>query len=502
MKRCLSSAAFPSRRAFLHGAATVTFAGPMHRAAEAASASTLAPPPGVRVGELTVRGQTIEYKAEAGETPLRLGNGEIGGTIFSVAYVGRSVSRAPRPVTFVWNGGPGGSTYPLRTEIAPRIFERAATPRGFDYIDNFNSLIDVTDLVFVDAPGTGYSRVFSEAGKREFWGVEEDGRAFAQFIRNWLARHKRENAPLFLLGESYGGTRIGQVARCLAKESARPIYLSGAIFISPTMHGTGDQLSIAKPSGAQLCLPTQAATAWYHRKGEHAARSLAEVTALAETFAMGPYADAIERGADITAENWEDVARATAGFIGLPVEVVRANGLAVPSDQFRDLLLADRNARLDSYDGRSWRLKPPPGAAVSHLTTAEGYDLHAALVGLIAEDLNYRTSAAYRRDPTEIGDRWSLKTRDTISTPEILAGLMAEDARLQLLLLGGYFDFAVPYKYQIEALSENDLPEQRVRSRVFPVGHPVFDDKSERVETTDFVREFYSSIANGGSRIG
>lgn len=435
------------------------------------------------------------YEMITGETPISLPDGTPGGTIFSMASLAKGGIPSKRPVTFVWNGGPGGATFHLRQHIGPRIFERAATPRGFDYVDNVNSLLDVTDLIFVDAPGTGYSRVFSDAAKDAFWGIREDGEVIANFIATWLASHGRVASPLYLMGESYGGTRAGQVALALANRH-QPIWTAGFVLISPALHGTGDGPARGR-KGAHYALPSQAATSWYHRKGDFTDRSLQAVTRAAQSFAHGPYRDALSQDAPLNLTVSLEIARQVAKFTGLAPEIILKNNLVLSQGEYRALLLGDEGLLLKNFDGRQSVPAPPPGTKMSVLNTAEGYDLHEAIISIIREDAGYMTNAPYARDPGEIGRRWKTDMRGgTDDSTHIFADLMRKGNDIRILMLNGYYDLTVAYDYQEDSMRKADIPESRLISRTFECGHGVYEDEDLRPETTDFTRDFYAGRAS------
>lgn len=476
------------RRRFLAGCSAL---GALSFCPPALAANATTPQTARRTRQITIRGRTITYDMITGETPIYLPDGTPGGTIFSMASVEKSGAPDRRPVTFVWNGGPGGATFHLRQHVGPRIFERAATPRGFDYIDNVHSLLDVTDLVFVDAPGTGYSRVFSGAAKDAFWGIREDGEVVANFIATWLARHGRLKSPLYLMGESYGGTRAGQVALALANRP-QPIRTAGFVLISPALHGTGDGPARGR-KGAHYALPSQAATSWYHRKGDFTSSSLQAVTRAAQNFANGPYREALSQDAPLRLEVSQEIARQVAKFTGLSPEIILKKDLVISQGDYRAMLLGSEGLLLKNFDGRQSVLAPPPGTKMSVLNTAEGYDLHEAIISIIREDAGYKTTAPYARDPGEIGRRWKTDMRGgTEDSTRIIADLMRKDDGLRVLMLSGYYDLTVAYDYQEDSMRKAAIPESRLMSKTFECGHGVYEDEGLRPETTDLTRDFYA----------
>lgn len=475
------------RRFFLRGSAAALTVG---SSAFAQNVPALPPPPmAFRRGRTTIGGKTVHWIAETGETVMRGATGLAEATIFSVAYLAQHARRAARPVTFVWNGGPGGASWQLRENISPRITVPVPGGRGYAFADNPQSLIDASDLVFIDAPGTGFSRMLDASTQSRYWGVEEDGRAFADFILDWLRLHRRLGSPIYLLGESYGGTRAGQVIRNLAE--AR-VELAGMVLVSPTLGSPAEMLS-ARPEGAPLSLPSQAAVAWYHKRGAHVQETLAQVVAKAETFANGPYATALAGGfAALRVSEADDLSTRLSGFIGLPEEQVRAAGFIVSSTLFRNALLADRNLVIQGGDGRNSYPKPMPGQQVSVVTADAGFDRSAAIEGLIRDDLGYRAIGSYNRDPMPIGAAWNYKYTKPVDAQLIFRDRMATNTRLRVYLAGGYFDTIIPYLEPLAALRAT-LPPSRFAHHVYPTGHGVFEDPALRATTIGDLRAWYNA---------
>lgn len=438
-------------------------------------------PTAVRRRRITVRGRTVDYTVETGERAMRNAAGASRATMFSVSYLEAGADPIRRPVSFIWNGGPGGATWHLREHLSPRITARADTARGYAFVDNPDSPIDASDLVFIDAPGTGYSRFLSEDAKPEFWGVEADGRAFADFIAGWLADHGRQASPVFLVGESYGGTRAGQIAKQLSART-RPVGLTGVVLISPTLGAGG-------PPGlphSVAVLPSLAATAHFHGKGAHAGKPLEAVVREAERFADGPYAQALAAGANLPADRREAVAAEVADLIGLAPSVVLEASLAPTVQQFRNLLLPGE--RLGGGDAREHRVPPPPGQD-SVLSVADGYDLSESIVKLLTDDLGYTPAGHYWRDPVEANRRWNQALSGPGYAPAIFRGLTAPPPKI--FLVTGYYDLIVPYRSPLAALSAAGFAPGQFEARTYPVGHGVYEDLATRPKSTDDLRDFY-----------
>ena len=435
-----------------------------------------------------VRGARTPYRVETGETVLRTAAGAPGATMFSVSYIAQGAPAATRPVTFVFNGGPGGATWPLREAVSPKMIVAAKTATGYAFADNPDSLMDVSDLVFIDAPGTGYSRMLSDAAKPEFWGVEEDGRAFSNFIDSWLEAHGRRGSPKFILGESYGGIRTGQLIKLLGDKPGGAVRFHGVMLISPslsTRHSSPADLLDA----AAATLPTQASVAHYHGRTAYSTRSLEDVASAARAFANGPYRAALEHVQQLEPDAKSQIADQVAAYIGIPRDVVLKFDLAVSNRTFRALLLADSGEVLGE-DGRVHHPPLKPGES-NLLDVAQGYDLQAAIEGLLRDELGYRPLGRYNRDPGEINRHWDSAT--TTSPLDILAAETAANPSFRVFLAGGYFDQIIPYSLPLTSLEAAHLPPGRFVHRLYRTGHQVLNDASERPRATDDLRAFYRS---------
>lgn len=443
-------------------------------------------PMAVRRGRTTVRGKTIGWRAETGETAMKGAAGDVRATIFSVAYLAEAAPAATRPVSFVWNGGPGGATWHLREHLSPRITQATKAAPNYAFVDNSHSIIDATDLVFIDAPGTGFSRVDPSA-KAEYWGIEEDGRAFSDFIAGWLKSHGRLGSPVFLIGESYGGTRAGQVVRNLAAQS---IELAGVALVSPALGTTGGGLRSGRREGAHLSIPPEACVAWHYKKGAHTNKPLDQVAREAQAFADGPYAAAIAKGDQIDPAEKARIAAQLSGFIALPVEDILKANLYVPSATFRSQLLADRGRTLEGDDGRGSRPSPAPGQTLPPVKPDNTYDVSASIEGLIRDDLGYKAVGAYSRDPVEINRAWNNKLTQASDTDQILKARMAANPKLRVFLVAGYFDTIVPYPMPVKTLSAA-LPADRLETHIYATGHAVYEDEPLRARTTADLKAWF-----------
>ena len=302
-------------------------------------------------------------------------------SMFYVAYF-KNGGGGSRPVTFVYNGGPGSASFwlhmgafgPRRIVTATDVHNPAAP---YSLVNNSSSLLDATDLVFIDAPGTGFSRIAGKDKEKAFFGVDQDAYAFAEFISQFLSKYGRWNSPKYLFGESYGTPRSAVLINQL--EADRSIDFNGVILLSQILNF---DLSPDRPTGNpgvdlpyQTVLPTYAATAWYHHKlpGEH--KSLEALLAEVEQFAMGDYARALAAGSDLGAQERSAIAEKLHQYTGLPVEYILKADLRIDGGEFRQTLRGDDGVTTGRLDTRF------SGPEIDPLSQRADYDPQASALG-------------------------------------------------------------------------------------------------------------------------
>jgi carboxypeptidase C (cathepsin A) len=265
--------------------------------------------------------------------------------MFYVAYFKKDAKAENRPITFFYNGGPGSSTVWLHMgSLGPKHVvtsgDQHLPAAPYTMVDNAYSLLDTSDLVFIDMPGTGFGRLAGKDAEKAFWGIDEDANAFARFIQRFLTKYNRWNSPKYLFGESYGTTRSAVLADIL--ENSKGIDLNGVILLSQIFNFTAD---IDVPSGNPgvdlpyvLALPTYAATAWYHKKLPQQPDALEPFLKEVEEFAMGPYTHALALGTDISSEEKQRAAEKLHEYTGLPVAYLLKANLRVNGGEFEKTL--------------------------------------------------------------------------------------------------------------------------------------------------------------------
>ncbi|MCX7974223.1 MAG: peptidase S10, partial [Candidatus Aminicenantes bacterium] len=309
--------------------------------------------------QITIDGRIIPYTATAGEITILKTDEKPGASVFFVAYTRDDIKdKSTRPITFCFNGGPGSSTVWLHLGgLGPK--KVALTDEGYplkipaDVIDSEDSLLDVTDLVFVDAVSTGYSRPLPGEDRSQFHGVEEDANAFTEFIRIYLTKFDRWLSPKFLLGESYGTTRAAVLSGVLQNRTYG-IFLNGIILLSSVLDFGTLSFTAGNNLAYIIFLPHYTATAWYHQMlpSELQKRPLEEVLKQARKFALEEYSVILLKGNTLTSDEVEAMARKISTFTGLSVNFIKNSNLRIRHDRFVKELLREKRLTVGRLDSR------------------------------------------------------------------------------------------------------------------------------------------------------
>ena len=449
----------------------------------------------------TFGGKRISYTATAGETFLKSEDGTPRAAIFSTSYV--KEPRDPnRPVTFLFNGGPGsgsvwlhmGAFGPKRVAIPSDGTDDGGPP--YPILDNPDSLLDVTDIVFIDPVGTGFSHALGKTEPTEFWGVTKDAQSVAQFIRLWLNENGRWNSPKFLGGESYGTTRSAAVVNQL-EGAYNDVSLNGVILISTVLDfGAG-----ADTPGNELTyvmnLPSMAATALYHGKAQ--ASSTEAFVEEARQYAIGPYASALLKGQNLGAAERAAVRSELARFTGLSEAYLEQADLRVTPSRFYKELLRDRGltvGRLDSrYTGRDYdNAGEEPDNDPSFYGIDAGYT--AAINAFVRGPLGYETDRSYVTIGSVGPWEWNIGGgRDTnayLNVTPYLGRALRENSDLRIFVGQGYYDFATPFFAAEYALSRTGIPQDRIEYRYYDSGHMMYVRDEDRMKLSRDIRDFIS----------
>jgi carboxypeptidase C (cathepsin A) len=394
-----------------------------------------------------------------------------------------------RPITFFYNGGPGSSTVWLHMgSLGPKHVvtsgDQHLPAAPYKLVDNAYSLLDTSDLVFIDMPGTGFGRLVGKDADKAFWGVDEDANAFARFIARFITKYNRWNSPKYIFGESYGTTRSAVLAKILEDKS---IDLNGVILLSQIFNFTTD---IDGPSGNPgvdlpyvLALPTYAATAWYHKKLPQQPAALEPFLKEAEDYAMGPYAHALALGTDLGAEEKQQVAEKLHGYTGLPVAYLLKANLRVNGGEFEKTLQDDQDLTTGRLDTRF------SGPTLDSLSEGAEYDpqssaISSAYVSLFNDyarhELKYGEGQTYLPEALFGSTHWNLVHHDfpiNLNVSNDLAEALKTNPRLKIMVNGGYYDLATPFfaaQYEDKHLPIPQSLAKNIEYDWYESGHMVY----------------------------
>jgi carboxypeptidase C (cathepsin A)/predicted metalloprotease with PDZ domain len=473
--------------------------------------------------EISIGGTRLPYTATFAEMPLTDESGRLQATISSTSYVLEHVrDRSRRPVLFLFNGGPGASSSPLHfSAFGPRrLTEERDAPAGGSLAnrsvaaglrklaDNPHTLLDLADLVFIDPVGTGFSRERPGVPSGTYWSVESDAASVLQLIRKWRVDNGRSDSPLFIAGESYGGFRL---ATLLGQAADLPI--TGVIFISPLLDASGTSGAPGNDLPYILSLPSMAVAAWEHNKIDRAGRTIEQVYAEAEHFAQSDYAVALQQGSLLPAPDRERLAGRIAALIGLPAETIAADNLRVGSQEFLEKLLSAEGRIVGRLDTRVSAPKVDPTQLPNRPAAANDPALGLGPTNLIKSEaikaymereLGVQTTSDYLSLTLDVNFHWSWQGETTKpgetteprfyinSTPNITSA-MVKQPRMRLLLVGGYYDMAVPLLAPRYALTHAGVPLDRVSMQALVAPHSAFEADSNLATGTAFVHDFLRS---------
>lgn len=457
--------------------------------------------PQVRTTKLsgTFGGQRIAYAATIGETIIKNKDGVPEVAVVTTAYV--KEPRDPgRPVTFLFNGGPGSGTVwlmmgafgPKRVAIPGNGTDDGAPP--YPIVDNPDALMDVTDVVFIDPPGTGFSHLIGKADPKDYYGVTQDAKLVAEVIRRWLNDNGRWNSPKYLGGESYGTTRSAAVANQLMNATYNDVALNGIILISTVL----DFAAGADTPGNELSpitnLPSMAVTALYH--GKATAASPEAFAEEARQWAIGPYATALLKGQKLQGDERAAIRRELARFTGLSETYLDSADLRVTPSRFYKELLRDRGltvGRLDSrYTGKDY---DSAGESPDNDPSFYGIDASytAAINSWSRDGLGFKTDREYQSIGNVGAWDWRIGGRDAnayLNVAPYIGQALRENSGLRVFVGQGYYDFATPFFAAEYALSRTGIPQDRIAYRYYGAGHMMYIRDDDRRKLSADIRAF------------
>jgi carboxypeptidase C (cathepsin A) len=449
---------------------------------------------------VAIAGQQVAYIAETGMLPILAPTGSVRASVFYVAYTrADETNRAARPVTFCFNGGPGSSSVWLHLgAFGPRRVKMndngTLPPPPFGLTDNEYSILDGSDLVFIDPVATGFSRPAKDQKSDEFFGNSADLDSVGEFIRLWTTRHDRWLSPKYLCGESYGVFRAAGLADHLS--SRYGMYLNGLILVS----GVLDFATIYDNPGNDvpypLYLPAYTAAAHFHKKlPPDLQADLSKALAEARAFARGEYASALQQGNSLSADEHKKVAAELARLTGLKPAVIEDNHLRIDEGVFRRQLLHDEGLILGAYDARITGRDDDPASPNPDFDPA-----NAAVLGPFSAAMNsyVRGELKFEDDlPYELlagVQPWNYGSRNTYaSAGDQLASIMNQNPYMKILVIGGRCDLVCPIDtvhYALDHMQFDPAYRTNITYAEFDAGHMMYINLPDLKKLQTTVEEF------------
>ncbi|HWD38235.1 MAG TPA: hypothetical protein VG944_05250 [Fimbriimonas sp.] len=445
----------------------------------------------------------LSYTATAEQIPLRSDTGEIECRMFSVTYAKDGAAPHTRPVTFAFNGGPGSATLwlhmgALGPKRAPMNDDGTLPAPPYQAVDNMDTWLDFTDVVVIDAPGTGFSRLARADLASKYFGVQPDINAFTTFVRNWLTEHKRWTSPLFVAGESYGGIRGSGLSNSLWRAG---IALNGFVSIS----GTSNFMTLDGMRGNDLTfigfLPSMAACAWYHHKLGPRFKDVASLVHEVQDWIDKEYAPALQRGDSLSDKEKEHIAEKLSEYLGISKDYCLGSNLRITEFQFFRELLRKEGLSIGRYDGRltgKEELKVGDRGSGDPSDDATTAPFTSSINDYLENDLGINTTIPYLNSGNV--RPWTEPEGSYAETASNLRAVLARNQHFRVLYCCGYYDLACPLNATIYTVNHMGL-DHETRSHIsfqyFPAGHMMYIEKSSRHKLHEDVKAFEASCLEG-----
>ncbi|MGB2666910.1 MAG: hypothetical protein WAK48_23100 [Candidatus Acidiferrum sp.] len=459
---------------------------------------------------IKVAGQTIPYRATFGSILLKNEKDEPEALFYYTAYTRSDVKDfSQRPLSFLYNGGPGSSSLWLHMgSFGPKRVITAnagiTPPAPYKIEDNPNCLLDKSDLVFIDPVGTGFSRAVGKAQDKDFWGVDQDAKSLAQFVQSYVSRNGRWNSPKFLIGESYGTFRNAALANLL--QSQNGIYLNGLVMVSSVWDLSTISFYPGQDLAYILYLPSYAATAWYHKVLKDRPDNLEAFLNEACSFAKGEYADALLKGETLSDADKAAIAKKLAHFTGLNEEYLIKSSLRVRLDRFMQELQLSRGLTTGRLDARF------SGPTYDLIDSSASYDPQsAAITGAfvaafnmyLRDDLKFTQDRPYHVFAGFKNNHWDWKHEGGYGyfpgAPSVmldLASAIITNPKLQVQMEDGYYDLATPFFEAQYATDHLGLPadlQKNIQHKFYEAGHMMYLREEDQTKLKTNVAAFLDS---------
>ena len=433
-----------------------------------------------------------------------------------IAYFKKGAAAGKRPVMFLYNGGPGSSTVWLHMgAFGPRrvvtLDDQHSPAAPYQLVNNDSSLLDAADLVFIDAPGTGFGRIAGANKEKAFWGVDQDAHAFADFIEAFLGKYGRWNSPKYLFGESYGTTRSAVLINML--ENERSVDFNGVVMLSQILNfdfsvdGPENNPGVDEPY--VLALPTYAATAFYHKKLDPMPGDLRDFLGEVEQFTAGEYAQALSDGNLLPDDDRKHIVEKLHDYTGLPEAYIRKANLRIDGGEFEKMLQDDEDETTGRLDTRF------SGPTIDPLSKESDYDPQSAAISsayvstfndYVRRDLHFGADRVFKPEAeihhwdfshTQPGD--SEAQTGTLNVVSDLANAMKTNPNLKVLVNGGYYDLATPYFAAAFELKHMNIPRRLMGNldfKTYESGHMVYANPASLKQLHDNVAAFVGRTDN------
>lgn len=438
----------------------------------------------------------LNYTATAAQIPLRNPEGEVECRMFYVAYSKDGADAKNRPVTFAFNGGPGSATLwlhmgALGPKRAPMPDDGSLPAPPYEAVDNPDTWLDFTDVVVVDAPATGFSRVSKPELGKKYFGVRQDIDAFTKFIKNWLTEHNRWKSPVFVAGESYGGIRGSGLAASLFSNG---VAINGFVSIS----GSSNFLTLDGMRGNDATyigfFPSMAACAWYHHKLDKRFTSVDKVVAETTKWVDEEYGPALLRGNSLTEKETDRIATKMSEYLGLSKKYCLGSNLRVPEFAFFKELLREEGLSIGRYDGRliaKEELKVGGQQANDPSDDAVTPPFVSSIHDYFLNDLKLKTNLEYNTFGNVYP--WQNPEGSYPETSSDLRSVLAANKHLRVLYCFGYYDLACPFNASIFTINHMGLDAEsksHLSYEYYPAGHMMYIEKNSRKKFHDDVAKF------------
>lgn len=459
--------------------------------------------PSVTKHSIRLKGGVLNYTATAGY--MHTGTGDKKADIFFVAYVKDGVAdEGTRPVTFVFNGGPGASSIWLHLgAIGPKriskFFNGKPLSPPYSLVDNEYTWLGLTDLVFIDPVGSGYSRAADTKGKKDFYGMSADARSMAEFIQRYVTKEQRWLSPKFITGESYGTVRAVLLADRL--HEAYGMDVNALILISPVLNFQTFDFSPGNDLPYVMFLPSYAAAAAYHKKGTLTllpgiGASLKPI----EEWALKDYMVSLAEGAAMTGSERKSMVKKLSALIGLPENFIETHNMRITNSQFANKLLAGRNRFLGILDSRYTGTKPADNLFYDDPTMAGTLGFYvAAMNDYVRRELGYKNELPYEylSKKANWSWDWGSAVRGYPDVSRKLGKLINRTQYLRVFMAVGYYDLDAPFFSSVYTVNHLGLePDLRknVTLKFYKAGHQMYTNRPSLEKLTRDVSEFINKV--------